>query len=95
MKPFLSSQPKKPDSGSNNQNTIPNITDFSEEYLDYFKEIETNEEIYDLETIKSSSSTVDYSDIQLDKWTESPTTPKAGPSKLPAKEVLMIPISKE
>lgn len=99
VKPFLSShKSKKPDSGSNNQNTTPDITDFREEYVEYFKEfkaIEVEEELYDLETIKSSGINVDYSEVQLDKWIESPTTPKAGPSKLPAKEVLMIPISKE
>ena len=89
----------RPDLGGNEGNTIPNIKDFTEEYnhyFDYHKFIETNEELYELEQIKSQDKgkTVDYSEVQLEKWTESPTTPKASSSKLPNQSV-MIPITKD
>ena len=90
---------KRPDLGGNEGNTIPNIKDFTEEYnhyFDYHKFIEANEELYELEQIKSQAKgkTVDYSEVQLEKWTESPTTPKASSSKLPNQSV-MIPITKD
>lgn len=97
-KPLLSLnyfRKRKPDTSENIENNSTKFLDYEEEYSNYFKILETNEEIYDLETIKSSPSVVNYSDVEIEKWNESPTTPKAGPSKLPSKEVLMIPISKE
>lgn len=62
----------RPDLGGNEGNTIPNIKDFTEEYnhyFDYHKFIETNEELYELEQIKSQDKgkTVDYSEVQLEK----------------------------
>jgi hypothetical protein len=107
IKPFLNLnyfKKRKPDNSSpsdNTNNSIPDIKDYNEEYSKYFKEIEVNEELYDLEQIRSQneSKPVDYSDVEIEKWTDSPTTPKASSSKLPSKltsnEKIMIPITKE
>ena len=92
---FLSSIPKKPDLDGKDENSIPDISNFNEEYLEYFKDIQTNQELYDLEVIRSQGKAIDYSEINLEKWIDSPTTPKASSSKLPSNEVIMIPISKE
>ena len=100
LKPLLSLnsfKKRKPGSSAseNIETNIPDFLDHQEEYAKYFKFIEAHEEIYDLETIKSSPSIVNYSDVEIDKWIEDPNTPKASSSKLPPKEVLMIPISKD
>jgi hypothetical protein len=38
---------------------------------------------------------VEYIDVENTKWEDSPTTPKASTSKLPDRDVVMIPISKK
>jgi hypothetical protein len=100
IKPLLSLnifRKRKPGSSENIESNNPDLLDYPEEYGHYFKEIEVNEELYNLEQVRTQAKgkTVDYSDINLDKWIDSPTTPKAGSSKLPSKEVLMIPIPVE
>ena len=87
----------KPDLGGGNEKTNISPIDYRDEYNLYFKEVELNQELYDLEVIKTQSKgkDIDYSDVENIKWKDSPTTPKASSSKLPANPVLMIPISKE
>ena len=53
IKPFLNSI-KKPDLGGidDNDETIPNIRDYETEYNNYFKTLDENMEIYDLEVIR-------------------------------------------
>ncbi len=83
------------ENGSNTTNT-PIFTTHQEEYEKYFKELETNEELYDLDVIKAQnkSEIVEYIDVENTKWEDSPTTPKASTSNLPERHVVMIPISK-
>jgi hypothetical protein len=105
LKPFLSLnifRKRKPDSSTSNENNLPELFDPSEEYPEYFREIksiEVEEELYDLEVIRNQlegkGKAVDYTQIEIDKWTDSPTTPKAAPSKLPSNQGIMLPISKE
>jgi len=103
VKPILNFfRKRKPDSSTSNENNLPELLDPSEEYPEYFREvksIEVEEELYDLEVIRNqvegNKKAVDYSQIEIDKWTDSPTTPKAGPSKLPTNQGIMVPISKE
>jgi len=84
------------DDGSNTTET-PIFTSHEEEYKQYFKEIERNEELYDLDVIRSQAKEkgIDYSDVENTKWEDSPTTPKASSSNLPERHVVMIPISKK
>jgi hypothetical protein len=57
--------------------------------------------LYNLEVLKDQlkSKNIDYSGIDLEKWTDSakssPTTPKASTSKLPSNETVMLPFSEE
>ena len=73
IKPFLNSI-KKPDLGGidDNDETIPNIRDYETEYNNYFKTLDENMEIYDLEVIRSQTSTTtyNYSEIELDHWND-------------------------
>jgi hypothetical protein len=92
---------KRPGLGGNEGNTIPELLDPSEEYPEYFREVksvEVEEELYDLEVIRNQvegkGKAVDYSQIEIDKWTDSPTTPKASSSKLSSQSVMM-PITRE
>jgi hypothetical protein len=84
------------DDGSNTTET-PIFTTHQEEYKKYFKEIERNEELYDLDVIRSQGEGkgIDYSDVERTKWEDSPITPKASTSKLPERDVVMIPFSKK
>ncbi len=97
IKPFLTT--KKPDSGGNSDiiNNNPDIKDYPIEYAEYFKEIEVSQELYDLEVIKSENKgkSVDYSEVEIEKWNDSPTTPKPSFSKLQSDQSVMIPITKE
>jgi hypothetical protein len=85
----------KDEDGSNVTNS-PVISTHQEEYQKYFKELETNEELYDLDVIRSqnNSKTVEYIDVENTKWEDSPITPKASSSKLPKTSGVMLPISK-
>jgi hypothetical protein len=86
----------KDEDGSNATNS-PIFTTHQEEYQKYFKELETNEELYDLDVIKSQDKgkAIDYSDVEKTQWGDSPTTPKASTSNLPKTHGIMIPISKK
>ena len=55
-----------------NDETIPNIRDYETEYNNYFKTLDENMEIYDLEVIRSQTSTTtyNYSEIELDHWND-------------------------
>lgn len=86
----------KDEDGSNTTNT-PIFLDHQEEYNNYFKELDTNEELYDLDMIRTQDKGkgIDYSDVSNTKWGDSPTTPKASTSKLPKTQGIMVPISKK
>jgi hypothetical protein len=89
----------KPDTDEDGSNATesPVISTHQEEYQKYFKELETNEELYDLDVIKAQDigKTIDYIDVENTKWEDSPTTPKASTSKLPETHGIMLPISKK
>ena len=86
---------KPDDDGSTTTETLI-FLDHTEEYNQYFKEISTNEELYDLEVIKSQhNKTIDYMDVEKNKWEDSPTTPKPSTSKLSDRQGIMLPISKK
>jgi hypothetical protein len=87
----------KPDDDGSTTTETPIFTSHEEEYKKYFKEIETNEELYDLDVIKSQDKgkAIDYSDVEKTQWGDSPTTPKASTSNLPKTHGIMIPISKK
>ena len=87
----------KPDDDGSNTPETPIFTSHQEEYEEYFKEIETNNSLYDLEVIRAQNKgkAVDYSDVETTKWGDSPTTPKASTSKLPETHRVMIPFSKK
>jgi hypothetical protein len=85
-----------PDDGSNAPDS-PDFISHEEEYKKYFKEISTNEELYDLEVINSQNKekTIEYIDVENTKWEDSPTTPKASSAQLPSSNPgVMLPISK-
>jgi hypothetical protein len=86
----------KDEDGSNATNS-PIFTSHQEEYEKYFKELETNEELYDLDQIKSQDKvkSVDYTDVQKTKWEDSPTTPKPSFSKLPERDPVILPVSRK
>ena len=86
---------KPDDDGSTTDSPI--FLSHDEEYKKYFKEIETHEELYDLEVIRDqdNAKTVDYIDVENTKWEDSPITPKASTSKLPETHGVMLPISKK
>jgi len=95
---------KKPDlggEGESNTSETPIFLDHKEEYERYFKEISTNDELYDLEVIKNQNKgkVIDYSEVEKTKWEDSPTTPKASTSNLPLKPSsdpgVMLPFSKK
>jgi len=75
----------------------PNFLDPQEEYNRYFKELESSQELYDLDVIKSQNkgTVIDYSDVEKTKWGDSPTTPKASTSKLPETHGVILPFSKK
>jgi hypothetical protein len=56
----------KPDDDGSTTTETPIFTSHEEEYKKYFKEIETNEELYDLDVIKSQDKgkAIDYSDVE-------------------------------
>ena len=85
------------DEGGSNTTETPVFLDHEEEYKKYFKELSTNEELYDLDVIKNQNKgkVVDYSDVENTKWNDSPTTPKASSSKLPEKDGIMLPFLKK
>jgi len=94
IKTFVTSiSPRKPDLGGN-ENSDSNLLDYQEEYSNYFKELDTNEELYDLEVIRAQSNKIEYLDVENSKWVDSPTTPKASSSKLPSSQSVMLPVSK-
>lgn len=94
IKLLLSSiSPGKPDLGGNEDNKS-GFLDYQEEYFHYFKELEVNDNLYDLEVIRAQSNKVEYLDVENSKWVDSPTTPKASSSKLPSSQGVMLPISK-
>lgn len=87
----------KPDDSSSDGSKTPIFLDPQEEYGKYFKEIEINKELYDLEVIKAQNKgkSIDYLDVENTKWEDSPITPKASTSKLPQSQGVMLPISKK
>jgi len=91
----------KPDLGKDEDgSSTPVFIGPQEEYEQYFKNItkkETNEELYDLDVIRSQGKgeTIDYSDVEKSKWEGSPTTPKASNSKLPERDVVILPLSEK
>lgn len=89
----------KPDNDGSTTSDTPIFLDPQEEYNEYFKEISTNEELYDLEQIRDSNKgkTIEYTEVENARWEDSPTTPKASSSELPLKSDLgvMLPISKK
>jgi hypothetical protein len=94
VKPSDSSDinPSNSSSGSN----TPIYKDPHDEYREYFRELETNQELYDLDVIKSlnKGKTIDYSDVENSKWEDSPTTPKPSSSKLPDTDKIIVPFPK-
>lgn len=87
----------KPDDSSSDGTTKPDFLDHKEEYERYFKEIESSQELYDLEVIRAHNKgkTVEYIDVENSKWEDSPITPKASSSKLPSSNPgVMLPISR-
>ena len=88
----------KPDDNDGSTTTeTPIFQNYEEEYKKYFKELETNKELYDLDVIRSQDKGkgIDYSDVEYTKWEDSPITPKASTTNLPKRDVVMIPISKK
>jgi hypothetical protein len=87
----------KPDDSSSDGSNTPVYLDPQEEYRRYFREIETSQELYDLDVIKyqSKGKIIDYSDVEEIKWNDSPTTPKPSTSKLPDTHGVMLPISRK
>ena len=87
---------KPGDDGSTTTDTTI-FLDPAEEYKHYFKELSKNEELYDLDVIRSQDKgeSIDYIDVENTKWGDSPTTPKASSSKLPETHRVMIPFSKK
>jgi len=86
---------KPDDDGSTTTDSIV-FQSHEEEYKKYFKEQSLNEELYDLDVIKSQNKgkSIDYIDVENTKWEDSPT-PKASSSKLPETHGVMLPISKK
>jgi len=87
----------KPSDGSSEGSNTPIFLDPKEEYEKYFKEIDQNQELYDLDVIKDQNKgkVIDYSEVENIKWEDSPTTPKPSTSNLPERNVVIIPISKK
>ena len=91
----------KPDLGTDedggNTTNTPNFTTNQEEYEKYFKEIDTSQELYDLEVIRNQNrgKTIEYIEVEHEKWEDSPITPKASTSNLPKTERIMMPISRK
>jgi hypothetical protein len=57
----------KPDDDDGNTRTkSPDFLDYEEEYKQYFKEKSINEELYDLEVIRSQNKgkTIEYIDVE-------------------------------
>jgi hypothetical protein len=87
----------KPDDDGSTTSGSPIFVSHAEEYEKYFKELSTNEELYDLDVIRSAdnSKIIDYSDVENTNWEDSPTTPKPSSSKLPDSQGVMLPFSKK
>jgi hypothetical protein len=90
----------KPDLGKDDNEdggNTPVFLDHHNEYEKYFRELSLNEELYDLDVIRSQDKgkAIDYSDVENIKWVDSPTTPKASCSKLPSSQSVMLPVTKE
>jgi len=94
IKTFVSSITPKPDLGGD-EDILPDLVDIKDEYDKYFKEMDSHQELYDLELIRHHSNKIDYLDVENSKWLDSPTTPKASTSKLPYTHGVMVPISKK
>ena len=89
---------KPDDDDGSTTSEAPKFLDYEDEYKEYFKEISTNEELYDLEQIRSQNKkTIDYIDVDVEKtkWEDSAITPKASTSKFPETDRVMLPISKK
>lgn len=90
---------KKPDLGGEGESNItetPVFLSHEEEYQKYFKELDINQELYDLDVIRSQDKgkVIDYSEVENTKWEDSPTTPKTSQSELPKTDRVMLPFSK-
>ena len=87
----------KPGDDDSTTTETPVFLSHEEEYKRYFKELESSQELYDLDVIKSQNkgTVIDYSDVENTKWEDSPITPKASTSNLPKTERIMMPISKK
>jgi len=89
----------KPDDDGSTTTESPVFLDQQEEYKQYFREMSTNEELYDLDVIRSQGKdkVVDYSDVENTKWEDSPTTPKASnvPLNSSSNPGVMLPISRK
>lgn len=86
------------DSSSNGRNSPLYMDPQEVEYRKYFKEVDENQELYDLDVVRSQDKgkAVDYSEVENIKWEDSPTTPKPSKSfELPKDPGIMLPISKE
>jgi hypothetical protein len=59
----------KPDDDGSNTTETPIFTTHREEYEKYFKELETNNELYDLDVIRSQDKGkgIDYSEVENTK----------------------------
>lgn len=84
-------------SPSPTSNDNPIFSTPEEEYKKYFKEISTNEELYDLEIIKDQNQgkTIEYIDVENTKWEDNASTPKATTSNLPNIDKIILPISRK
>jgi hypothetical protein len=87
----------KPDPSSPDGSNTPVFLDHKEEYERYFKEIDTSQELYDLEVIrnKNKGKTIEYIEVEHEKWEDSPTTPKPSTSKLALRNIVMLPSSRK
>lgn len=87
----------KPDDDSSEGSNTPIYLDPKEEYQKYFKEMDTNQELYDLDVIKAQNKgkVIDYSEVENTKWEDSPTTPKPSTYKLPERDSIILPISRK
>jgi hypothetical protein len=59
-----------PDDDGSTTTDSPVFLDPKEEYIKYFKELSTNEELYDLEVINSQNKgkTIEYTEVENTKW---------------------------
>jgi len=59
----------KPDDDGSTIDEGPVFLDYEDQYKQYFKELETNQELYDLDVIKDQNKTkvIEYSDVESAK----------------------------